>query len=68
MKGWGTDEDAIYEVISHMQTRSDVLYLIKKFGVKDGLTLNGWFTAELNAKERTKVNTILTNNNVNYTF
>ena len=68
MKGIGTDEDAIYEVMSHMQTRSDVLYLIKKFSVKDGLTLNEWITAELSAKERTHVNMILSTNNVNYTF
>lgn len=68
MKGLGTDEDAIYEVFANMTTRSDVLYLIKTFGVKDSKTLNEWLTAELNANERTKLNNILANSNVNYQF
>ena len=36
MDGMGTDEDAVSDVFSQMNTRSDVLKLISAFGVKDG--------------------------------
>ena len=68
MKGWGTDEEAIYEVFSKVSSASDVLLLIKTFGIKDGKTLIEWITSELNSSERSKLNQILTTNNVNYTF
>ena len=66
MKGWGTDEKAIYEVFSQVSTRDDVLYIFAQFGLKDGRNLTQWLTSELNAKERTKVNTILMEKNINY--
>jgi predicted PurR-regulated permease PerM len=66
MKGWGTDEKAIYEVFSQVSTRDDVLYIFAQFGLKDGRNLTQWLTSELNAKERTKVNAILTEKNINY--
>ena len=45
-----------------------VLYLIQVFGVKDHETLVQWITSELNSKERTKLNSILANKNIDYTF
>ena len=66
MKGWGTDEKAIYEVFSQVSTRDDVLYIFAQFGLKDGRNLTQWLTSELNAKERTNVNAILTEKNINY--
>lgn len=66
MKGWGTDEKAIYEVFSQVSTRDDVLFIFAQFGLKDGRNLTQWLTSELNAKERTKVNAILTEKNINY--
>ena len=68
MDGWGTDEAAIYEVMNEMNTRSDVVLLIKTFGVRDGKNLVQWITSELNAKDRAQVNNILATNNVNYKF
>ena len=66
MKGWGTDEKAIYEVFNQVSTRDDVLYIFAQFGLKDGKNLTQWLTAELNAKERAQVNAILTQKNINY--
>jgi len=66
MKGWGTDEKAIYEVFSQVTTRDDVLYIFAQFGLKDGRNLTQWLTSELNAKERANVNAILTEKNINY--
>lgn len=68
MDGWGTDEAAVYEVMNEMNTRSDVVLLIKTFGVRDGKNLVQWITSELNAKDRAQVNNILATNNVNYKF
>ena len=66
MKGWGTDEKAIYEVFSQVSTRDDVLYIFAQFGLKDERNLTQWLTSELNAKERANVNAILTEKNINY--
>ena len=68
MKGMGTDEDAIYSVFLNLKTKGDVLYLIQVFGVKDHETLVQWITSELNSKERTKLNSILANKNIDHTF
>jgi len=68
MKGWGTDEDAIYEVFTNLSTKGDLLYVIKTFGVRGGMTLVQWITAELNSKERTKLNSIIASNNIDYKF
>ena len=66
MDGLGTDEDKIYNVFRAMGTRSDVLQLIKTFGVKDGETLTEWLYGDLSSKEIDKINSILANNNINY--
>ena len=66
MKGWGTDEKAIYEVFNQVSTRDDVLYIFAQFGLKDGKNLTQWLTSELNAKERAQVNAILTSKGINY--
>ena len=68
MEGGGTDEDAIYEVFGDMACKSDIIALIRTFGVRDGRNLVGWITSELNAKERTKLNSIIAANNINYKF
>ena len=68
MDGAGTDEDKIYNVFRAMGTRSDVLQLIKTFGVKDGETLTEWLNGDLSSKEIDKINSILANNNINYQF
>ena len=68
MKGVGTNETRIYEVFEKMNTRSDVLQLIKTFGVKDSMTLNEWFMDDLSAKEINKINQILVSRQIDYKF
>ena len=68
MDGAGTDEQKIYNVFRQMQSRSDVLQLIKVFGVKDGETLTEWINDDLSASEIEKINTILATNDINYSF
>lgn len=68
MFGWGTDEDAIYNVFSQMNNTSDVYKLIKVFGTKDGKTLEVYIRSELNNRELRKLNTILSNKGIAYQF
>lgn len=68
MKGVGTNENAIYDVFSQMQTDSDVKKLISAFGSKGGMTLNEWLLDDLSNKELNKVNQILSKNNINLMF
>ena len=68
MKGWGTDEDTIYDVFANFRTDDDVLQLIRLYGTRDNMTLPQWIVDELTTKERKKLNTILTNNGVTYQF
>lgn len=68
MDGPGSDEDKIYAVFRSMGSRSDVLQLIKTYGVKDGENLTEWLYGDLSTKEIAKINNILANNNINYQF
>lgn len=68
MKGLGTREQDIFDVFEQMQSRSDVLQLIKTFGIKDGDNLKAWLYDDLNSSEINKINQILATNGVNYIF
>ena len=68
MKGIGTNENAIYDVFSQLETESDVRKLISTFGSKDGMTLQQWLIDDLSNRELQKVNDILAKNNINYSF
>ena len=68
MKGIGTNENAIYDVFSQMQSESDVRKLISMYGSKDGMTLQQWLIDDLSNRELQKVNDILAKNNINFSF
>jgi len=68
VKGWGTDEDAIYDVFGNFTTNDEIMQLIKIFGTRGGMTLPQWILDDMTAKERKKLNLILTNNGVSYQF
>lgn len=68
MKGAGTDEDAIYSVFRSLRTRSDLMLLESTFGVRGGMSLSEWLTAELNQKERDVLNQILVSNGISYSY
>ncbi len=68
MDGWGTNEKKIYAAFEELNSRSDVLQLIKTFGVKDGQNLNEWLHDDLNATEIAHINEILASKNINYKF
>lgn len=68
MKGIGTNENAIYDVFSQMQSESDVRKLISMYGSKDGMTLQQWLIDDLSNRELQKLNDILAKNNINYSF
>lgn len=68
MKGWGTDNKAVYAVFESLNTRSDLMKLITVYGLRDGETLMEWLYGDLNQKEINHVNSILESKNINYKF
>ena len=68
MAGVGTDEEAVYAVFRQLRTRSDLMALVKAFGIRKGESLSQWLTSDLSRKEIEKVNAILINNRINYSF
>ncbi|MDL2309025.1 hypothetical protein LJC53_05530 [Bacteroidales bacterium OttesenSCG-928-C03] len=68
MKGWGTNESAIYAVFNEMNNTADVLKLISVYGVKDDETLPEWLHGDLSILEINKLNKILSGKGINYQF
>ncbi|MDR1458713.1 MAG: annexin [Bacteroidales bacterium] len=68
MKGWGTDEDKIFNVFYAMKTKADVLKLIAVYGINDGEDLKQWLYGDLSRSDIQKINGILTSNRIDYQF
>lgn len=68
VKGVGTDETAIYAVFNALTNKADLLKLIAVFGTKDDMTLVQWLYDDLNSREIGKVNSILANKGIDYSF
>lgn len=68
VKGPGTDEDTIYAQFNKLKTKADLLRLIAAFGTKDEMTLSEWLADDLNNSEINKVNNILANSGIDYSF
>ena len=68
MKGLGTDEQAIFDVMATLKTRSDLMKLMSVFGVRDNKTLMEWIPSELSAKDMAKLNNILMAQSIVFTF
>lgn len=68
MKGFGTDEQKIYDVFNRMKTYSDVQALVVAFGVRDGETLSEWLNGDLSASEMAHLNAILASKSINFKF
>jgi hypothetical protein len=72
--GFGTDENAIYDVFQQMKNDADVLKLIAAFGnrrIEFSLAwagLSGWLRSELDAREIAKINAILAGKGITYRF
>lgn len=80
-EGCGTDEDAVYGIMSQMKNDADVYLLISTFGTRkyDGCnwsgdfgdtekTLSGAISSELDSFEKSKVNEALRNNGCTFQF
>ena len=67
MKGVGTDEDTIFSVFGQMRNTADVLKLAV-FGTKDGETLEQWIRGDLSSWEINKLNRLLDNKGIAYSF
>ena len=68
MKGVGTDEDTVFNVFGQMGNTADVLKLVAVFGTKDGETLDQWIRGDLSSWEIKKLNRLLSNKGIAYSF
>lgn len=68
MDGIGTDEESVYNVFRAMKTRSDVIKLISVFGSRNGGTLSEWLYDDFNSNGINKINSILKELNIEYSF
>ncbi len=80
MDDLGTDDSAVTNVFKRMKNTSDVLQLIKTFGVRDyhdsalsyvftnPYTLPQWIHADLSDSEIADINAIFTKNSINFFF
>lgn len=68
VKGSGTDEKSIYDAMRTLQTKDDVLALIKTFSVRDSMTLREWLYDDLNNSEISKINDILLSKGISFSF
>lgn len=68
MKGWGTNEEKIYNVFRQMKSKVDVLKLIDAYGTRDGENLFEWLDGDLSSWNFRKINQILRDNNIDYEF
>jgi hypothetical protein len=67
-KGWGTDEDAIYNAFNQLNNTADYLKLENVFGLHDGHNLDWWMRSELSNRERKQLNDILANKGIDHAF
>ena len=69
MKGWGTDEDAVKDVMQKMNNNADILKLIQVFGIRDGYGLSAWITDDFSVKDKDKyINQVLRSKGITYQF
>lgn len=68
MKGVGTDEDTVYDVFGQLRNTADVYKLVAVFGTKDGETLDQWIRGDLSSWEINKLNKLLSNKGIAYSF
>ena len=68
MRGCGTDEDAIFDVMKKMRNNTDVMKLKQAFGTRGDEDLSQWLGGDLSSSEMKKVNTILSGNGITLTF
>jgi len=77
MEGMGTDENMIYSIIDKMQSKLDVLLLIKAFGIRyykefamvgENYMLDQWFQNELSQGAIDDINETLQGKGINFYF
>lgn len=68
MKGVGTDEDTIFSVFGQINNTADMLKLVAVFGTRDGETLDQWIRGDLGYFEINKLNRLLSNKGIAYSF
>jgi hypothetical protein len=69
---YGTDENAIIQILNKMNNSADISYLSAAFGVREGLwysyNLKEWVQNALSDSEIKTINDLYSSKNINYNF
>ena len=68
MKGAGTNEKAIFAVFEAINSKSDLLSICKKFRELYGENLADWLNDDLSQSDINKINQILSEKGIDYSF
>ena len=61
MSGWGTDEQAIFNVFSQLINDLDFIKLDSAFGIRESEDMVGWLKGDLSSSDIGKINQQLSN-------
>lgn len=64
IKGWGTDEQAVYSVFDKLNNNVDFIKLEKAFSVRESQDMREWLKGDLDTEEIKKLNARLKANGI----
>jgi hypothetical protein len=68
ISGWGTDEDAVFNVMGRLNNNLDAVKLNQAFGQREGTGLKGWLEGDLSSADIAAMYQILQTNGITYKF
>jgi uncharacterized protein YpmB len=68
MDGWGTDDDAVFEVIGQLKNNVDFLNVRSSFGIRDGYDLQDWLRGDFSSADIQRINNLLYAKGITYTI
>ncbi len=68
ISGWGTDEDAVLNVMGRLNNNLDAVKLNQAFGQREGTGLKGWLEGDLSSSDIAQIYQILGTNGITYKF
>ena len=68
VRGWTTQQRAVFEAFEQLNTRSDVLQLQVVFGVRNNRTMAQWIQRALTRRQVNHLNQIIASRNIDFSF
>lgn len=64
MKGWGTNEQTVFDVFSDLKNDIDFIELDKAFGIRDSVDMKGWLKDDFSTADIKALNNQLNNQSI----